>query len=168
MNYYKGFVKFCLERQPAENPFPRSNGKLKILYKFFYECIRNDRFPDDEDFDRVRKEINSKDDLETFKNQVSAELLSFYLERFCKYCKIISSKKIPKCADCQYARYCNMECLRKDWPEHKEFCRKNRKCANCKKTYEKTYLCSGCRRAWYCGVECQNEHWQNDHKYECE
>lgn len=44
----------------------------------------------------------------------------------CCYCKI-EAKKLMKCARCRKVFYCGRECQKKDWKEHKKFCKKPKK-----------------------------------------
>jgi flagellar biosynthesis/type III secretory pathway chaperone len=46
----------------------------------------------------------------------------------CQCCsKISETTKFKRCAQCKEVAYCTVECQKKDWLIHKEFCLKNKK-----------------------------------------
>ena len=50
------------------------------------------------------------------------------LTKQCNYCKTEETdKKIYRCSRCHFAKYCSVDCQRKDWSEHKKICTPNAK-----------------------------------------
>lgn len=41
----------------------------------------------------------------------------------CAHCKIRSKNAMKKCSKCKNTYYCNQECQKNNWPEHKNNCR---------------------------------------------
>jgi hypothetical protein len=71
------------------------------------------------------------------------------------------------CSRCNTACYCNAECQKAHWPEHKKAC-KLVTCHHCEKL-ETTKLfskCARCQQVFYCGRDCQVADWPN-HKKDC-
>ncbi|VDK44651.1 unnamed protein product [Anisakis simplex] len=47
------------------------------------------------------------------------------VDEFCSNClRIPESRKLLKCANCEFARYCNKECQRSAWKHHRNECRR--------------------------------------------
>lgn len=40
----------------------------------------------------------------------------------CTHCKKVHEQKLNKCSACKMAAYCDQECQKKDWKEHKQIC----------------------------------------------
>jgi hypothetical protein len=45
-------------------------------------------------------------------------------ERTCTACRKLSESKLAKCKGCRCARYCNAECQKMDWNQHKSKCKR--------------------------------------------
>jgi len=58
--------------------------------------------------------IQSKPLFEKAKNQ--------RIKGICNYCKLLSNDKLSKCSGCQKVYYCNVDCQKRDWPNHKPSC----------------------------------------------
>lgn len=83
-----------------------------------------------------------------------------------------------KCSGCDFVYYCDKECQRADWPDHKAQCHKSDQqivffkeefvqtyCNLCKKL-EVRKKCSTCELVYYCDKDCQLADWSN-HKHNC-
>jgi hypothetical protein len=71
------------------------------------------------------------------------------------------------CSRCNTACYCNVECQKAHWPEHKKAC-KLVTCQHCEKleTMKSFSKCARCQQVFYCGSDCQVADWPN-HKKNC-
>lgn len=76
------------------------------------------------------------------------------------------------CARCSVARYCNKECQREHFSQHKSTCRPPdlasmpSVCQKCAKTLSSRTYCSKCERMPYCSMDCLLQDWPR-HKKEC-
>lgn len=71
----------------------------------------------DEYFKNGTKQVPLNDD---FKNIVDLSHENF---KKCNTCRI-QSTKMKKCSGCEKVYYCNAECQKKDWSNHKKECKK--------------------------------------------
>jgi hypothetical protein len=71
------------------------------------------------------------------------------------------------CSRCNIASYCNTECQKAHWPEHKKAC-KLVTCQHCEKLETTKWFskCARCQQVFYCGKDCQLADWPN-HKKDC-
>ena len=49
------------------------------------------------------------------------------VDKTCKSCENKNKKQLKRCSKCEVVYYCNKECQRKDWKEHKIECVNNNK-----------------------------------------
>ena len=82
------------------------------------------------------------------------------LERLCSGCGHVKLKKeCMKCAKCKRAYYCNTECQRIHWPQHKSVCKTNPGLSSSSSS------CDCCDRPTKCGdiyCDCCMMSWRND------
>ena len=92
----------------------------------------------------------------------------------CSYCNTVSNQ-LKKCTVCHAAQYCNQDCQKKHWKEHKTICSKQTissaektslSCSYCNTASNQLKTCTVCRAAQYCDKECQQKHWK-EHKTVC-
>ena len=53
--------------------------------------------------------------------EVRQRMESVISVKYCNYCGTIS-EHIQHCSRCKSVHYCNVECQKKDWPNHKSGC----------------------------------------------
>jgi hypothetical protein len=85
----------------------------------------------------------------------------------CQHLQFGGESERLDCSRCNTASYCNAECQKAHWPEHKKAC-KLVTCQHCEKL-ETTKLfskCARCQQVFYCGRDCQVADWPN-HKKDC-
>lgn len=88
----------------------------------------------------------------------------------CAFCSK-HSDTLQTCGACKKAVYCNRECQRKDWNEHKKIClvgnlpAQLKICSGCEKKYSTLQSCR-CHKVAYCSKECQRMDWYR-HKTDC-
>ena len=96
------------------------------------------------------------------------------------------SSDLKKCRACSKSWYCNQECQKKDWKEHKKICKTVKedipaspgvlsltpksdttqtKCAGCEKEFLTLRRCP-CHKIAYCSTTCQRMDWER-HKVDC-
>ena len=101
----------------------------------------------------------------------------------CKYChKVCESNQRMRCSGCRITTYCNQNCHKKDWNDHKNECKNfaeshrayiiksniKETCYVCFKESTKGFKqCAGCKRIAYCSETCQKAHWKSEHKAQC-
>ena len=88
----------------------------------------------------------------------------------CGYC-LKSSAHLRKCSHCHSVLYCNQDCQKKHWKEHKTLCckqatEKTSSCSYCNTISNDLKRCMVCLSVQYCNKECQQKHW-NEHKLHC-
>ena len=98
----------------------------------------------------------------------------------CLHCGA-QARHMPKCAGCRWARYCNRECQKAAWDNHKLSCwpdlcqpclpshdttRDLNQCALCGTQARHMPKCAGCRNTRYCSFKCQRIAWTS-HKPIC-
>ena len=111
----------------------------------------------------------------------------------CTYCSK-ASNELKMCLACHAAQYCNKECQKKHWRDHKRECKSgdiraksdmigipidgynstsstiehniNNGCSFCALVTEGLKRCTRCKKAQYCGKACQENHWK-EHKQVC-
>lgn len=55
---------------------------------------------------------------------ISLSQNTFQNAQTCPVCKA-TVKKLQRCSGCHFAKYCGLECQKKDWPKHKKVCKVN-------------------------------------------
>ena len=110
----------------------------------------------------------------------------------CSYCST-PSQRLMNCSQCHSVQYCNRDCQRKHWKEHKSYCQhiipnmkscseekrsqkastidydissQDKQCAYCFQTSQTLRQCSRCHVVQYCNEACQQKHWK-EHKELC-
>jgi hypothetical protein len=96
--------------------------------------------------------------------------------RRCENCDMEISDRIQLCSGCKKVAYCNNNCQKSHWKQHKKTCtyiqkasehEKTRACGSCEKELsERVMLCAGCKKTAYCDATCQKVHWR-EHKKTC-
>lgn len=94
--------------------------------------------------------------------------------RRCENCDQEILERIQLCAGCKKVAYCNIQCQKTHWKQHKKTCsyaqkpsEKIRHCESCgKELTERVLVCAGCKTVAYCDPTCQRSHWK-DHKKTC-
>ena len=98
--------------------------------------------------------------------------------RCCENCGQEISDRIQLCAGCKRVAYCNSQCQKAHWRQHKKSCsyvqkpaseprEKARVCGSCdRELSERVLLCAGCKGVAYCDPLCQKAHWKL-HKKSC-
>ena len=87
----------------------------------------------------------------------------------CSYCTKTSSK-LKRCLKCHTVQYCNQDCQRRHWKDHKKTCKQEaavlsassspvQKCTYCTNTILNAAVkCKDCGIVQYCSQECQEKH----------
>ena len=94
--------------------------------------------------------------------------------RRCEHCDQEIVERIQLCSGCKKVAYCDLNCQRLHWKQHKKTCsytqkkdKKMRHCEHCdQEIVERIQLCSGCKKVAYCDLTCQKSHWKL-HKKTC-
>ena len=94
--------------------------------------------------------------------------------RKCENCNQEILERIQLCAGCKKVAYCNLQCQKTHWKQHKKTCsyaqkpsEKVPRCECCGKALiERVLMCAGCKNVAYCDSTCQRSHWK-EHKKNC-
>lgn len=96
--------------------------------------------------------------------------------RHCENCSQEIMERIHLCAGCKKVAYCNNQCQKSHWKQHKKTCtyiqkstdqEKVRCCGNCEQELsDRILFCAGCKKVPYCNTTCQRAHWKY-HKKTC-
>ena len=96
--------------------------------------------------------------------------------RHCENCSQEILERIHLCAGCKKVAYCNSQCQKSHWKQHKKTCtyiqkstdrEKPRSCGNCEQELnDRILFCAGCKKVPYCNATCQRAHWKH-HKKSC-
>lgn len=95
--------------------------------------------------------------------------------RKCENCNQEIVERIQLCAGCKKVAYCNIQCQKTHWKQHKKACSYTQKaseketphCESCGKALtERVFRCAGCKGVAYCNSTCQHSHWK-EHKKNC-
>ena len=96
----------------------------------------------------------------------STTIHSSFKVQYCDHCHSQSSY-LKKCTRCDKAAYCNQDCQRSHWKEHRLICQPASrmapkpafdKCSACEKANKRLKKCL-CHLAAYCSIECQRNDW---------
>ena len=77
-----------------------------------------------------------------------------------------SSDKMTRCSRCKVAYYCDANCQRKHYPQHKLECSPSIQCKTCKQRFKELDICGACQSVSYCSRNCQKADWPK-HKAFC-
>ena len=98
----------------------------------------------------------------------SALRATYGLIQMCAFCGKHTGK-FQTCGSCKKVMYCNRECQKKDWKNHKTICQTEhlqpKPCSGCEKNFLTLQSCP-CHKAAYCSKECQRMDWYK-HKPAC-
>ena len=91
----------------------------------------------------------------------------------CSFCHQ-SHSCTKKCTGCGLVQYCDRDCQRKHWPEHKKVCIESQTtsgklptpCSYCNKSSLHLRKCRWCGKVQYCNRDCQAKDWP-EHKKVC-
>ena len=122
--------------------------------------------------------VNLKKHESTSHSHCESKLDSFLLGTRCAQC-FQESAKLKACSKCHTVYYCNKECQKKHWKEHKKTCCALHDCSEqtkhldevsmcsyCSKTSNYLKKCTLCYAVQYCDKDCQRKHWPQ-HKMQC-
>ena len=98
--------------------------------------------------------------------------------RHCEKCSQEIQERIHLCAGCKKVAYCNNQCQKSHWKQHKKTCsyiiqktsereKTARTCGSCDRALsDRILFCAGCKKVPYCNSTCQKAHWK-EHKKMC-
>ena len=140
---------------------------------------------------KISHETSKIDSEMPFGNTASSDLVGPADK--CSYCST-PSDQLRKCSRCQSVQYCNQECQKKHWKEHKKYCgspdkqrgelhsrscydieakaqattiaSRSAKCCYCFQPSETFISCAKCNMVQYCNKHCQLKHWK-EHRNVC-